>query len=466
MKGSYTKHEGKWKKILDVRDTGVPAHKEGGGNHYILEGVNGPVHQSKVSGIKLPKEMNKADKIPGGLADNKKPADFDKKSLAAGIKVEMEHTSDRKIATEIAMDHLTEDPDYYKKLKTIEKQDRLEVTADGKIELDVGKEPLDKLKKKWASLKKALNSDIAIMTIAGQEYNPDEEEKDEKSDPKYDQENDVHDDMEEDEAESDAAEDDQSAVDTTEPMKMSTTSDEHAAAAPKAEAEVADAQEAGMSEEDIIKMLSDEGYSEAEIAHIVHGHTIPAPTLEDHKVLNERAEGDLDRKHKEDEHSSAREHKKRMNELEYEKAKGEISDPETEKNHRRRMLDLEYETTQGKKHQANLDVEHKKRMLDLEFNRAQKESEKVDPTEDLERQQMEFELAMKRMEKELELEFKKKELELKLKLTEEAARQKAEHAKYQAEADAEVNAQVKEHQAKHKIAEAKKPPKKEPKNGK
>jgi hypothetical protein len=33
----------------------------------------------------------------------------------------MEHTSDPKIAEEIAMDHLVEDPNYYKKLKTIEK---------------------------------------------------------------------------------------------------------------------------------------------------------------------------------------------------------------------------------------------------------------------------------------------------------------------------------------------------------
>ena len=54
--------------------------------------------------------------------------------------------------------------------------------------------------------------------------------------------------------------------------------------------------------------------------------------------------------------------------------------------------------------------------------------------------------------------FKKKELALKLKLTEEAAKQKHEHAKQQFESDAAVNAQVKENQAKHKIAESKKPP--------
>lgn len=61
------------------------------------------------------------DKIPGGIADKKSPKDFDKDSLKEGVKVEMEHTSDPKIALEIAMDHLTEDKEYYKKLKTIEK---------------------------------------------------------------------------------------------------------------------------------------------------------------------------------------------------------------------------------------------------------------------------------------------------------------------------------------------------------
>lgn len=66
----------------------------------------------------------KDDKIPGGLADKKSPEDFDKKKLAQGVKVEMEHTSDKAVAKEIAMDHLTEDPDYYKKLKTIEKNQK------------------------------------------------------------------------------------------------------------------------------------------------------------------------------------------------------------------------------------------------------------------------------------------------------------------------------------------------------
>lgn len=42
-----------------------------------------------------------------------------KNELIAGIGVEKEHTSSEKIAHRIAMDHLTEDPKYYSKLRKI-----------------------------------------------------------------------------------------------------------------------------------------------------------------------------------------------------------------------------------------------------------------------------------------------------------------------------------------------------------
>lgn len=62
------------------------------------------------------------DSVPGGKADKKTPMDFDPEKLSEGLKIELEHTDDRKLALEIAMDHLTEDEDYYRKLKKIEKQ--------------------------------------------------------------------------------------------------------------------------------------------------------------------------------------------------------------------------------------------------------------------------------------------------------------------------------------------------------
>jgi hypothetical protein len=42
-----------------------------------------------------------------------------KKELLMGIGVEKEHTPSEKTASQIAMDHLTEDPKYYSKLKQI-----------------------------------------------------------------------------------------------------------------------------------------------------------------------------------------------------------------------------------------------------------------------------------------------------------------------------------------------------------
>lgn len=66
--------------------------------------------------------MTWVDHIPGGLADEKSPDDFDPEALAKGTEVELEHTDDPQIATEVAMDHLTEDPKYYDKLEVLEKK--------------------------------------------------------------------------------------------------------------------------------------------------------------------------------------------------------------------------------------------------------------------------------------------------------------------------------------------------------
>jgi hypothetical protein len=60
------------------------------------------------------------DIIPGGRGRGKEPKAFNQKELRMGIKVEMEHTEDRDMAEEIAMDHLTEFPDYYTRLKKME----------------------------------------------------------------------------------------------------------------------------------------------------------------------------------------------------------------------------------------------------------------------------------------------------------------------------------------------------------
>lgn len=49
------------------------------------------------------------------------PVDQIKSQLAKGIKVELEHTTHRDVAHEIALDHLGEFPDYYDRLEQAEK---------------------------------------------------------------------------------------------------------------------------------------------------------------------------------------------------------------------------------------------------------------------------------------------------------------------------------------------------------
>jgi ADP-ribose pyrophosphatase YjhB (NUDIX family)/GNAT superfamily N-acetyltransferase len=61
--------------------------------------------------------LNK-DLLPGGKGDKAHDADFSKKEVAMGHKVEAEHTSNPKVAAEITRDHLTENPQYYSKLKS------------------------------------------------------------------------------------------------------------------------------------------------------------------------------------------------------------------------------------------------------------------------------------------------------------------------------------------------------------
>jgi hypothetical protein len=59
------------------------------------------------------------ESLTGGKADNIPRVCFDKRQLAIGKRIEREHTKNSKIAEEIARDHLTEDPNYYKKLKKV-----------------------------------------------------------------------------------------------------------------------------------------------------------------------------------------------------------------------------------------------------------------------------------------------------------------------------------------------------------
>ena len=73
----------------------------------------------------------KNDQVKGGKADKITPKDIMKKfdvsivkvnnELDKGTKIELEHTDNKEMAREIALDHLTEFPDYYTRLEKMEK---------------------------------------------------------------------------------------------------------------------------------------------------------------------------------------------------------------------------------------------------------------------------------------------------------------------------------------------------------
>lgn len=99
--------------------TRVVAFDEGDAKRAVEKTKRG----SKAIGAKKISDESKVNETEkGGLAKKagKKPEDFDKEQMAAGTKVETEHTDDPAKAQQIAMDHLTEDPQYYTKLKKME----------------------------------------------------------------------------------------------------------------------------------------------------------------------------------------------------------------------------------------------------------------------------------------------------------------------------------------------------------
>jgi len=115
-------------------------------------------------GITYEKKRLNEDKIPGGLAKGKTVEDIAKHygilssnikiQLEKGIKVEMEHTTDRQIAKEIAMDHLWEDPMYYTKLNKMEKGDLKEDESLSKIDSGLAFKIYDILKSEFPEITK------------------------------------------------------------------------------------------------------------------------------------------------------------------------------------------------------------------------------------------------------------------------------------------------------------------------
>jgi hypothetical protein len=97
------------------------------------------------------KQSFKEEKIEGGLADGmslgdlatKHKIDVEKltRQFIKGIKVEMEHTKNKLEASEIAMDHLYEDPNYYVKLNKIENKEENKISPKKQFSIDLQSDP-------------------------------------------------------------------------------------------------------------------------------------------------------------------------------------------------------------------------------------------------------------------------------------------------------------------------------------
>lgn len=413
--------------------------REGKSKEVIAENIRTEINAGKpqdqavaIAYSKAGKSMKK-DELAGGLADNKNPKDFDPKKLKEGLKVEMEHTSNKKIAQEIAMDHLTEDPSYYKKLKEIEKKEKMRIDRekDGKQELDYGVEELDKnpemdaaqsanqdaqqdldnLKNKWKKLKKAIANE-AFMSIG----TPEKEEQEQEINP-----DDIHALIDEHVGSEDEEENENSESELTEHEQ---------------EGEEELENEGVEDEESAEELLSQLGYSDIEIAHIIHGHHFPdVDELNAAKADTERAkkEGELSLQQlemqiKQGEHSLKSGHANIMNKLDADHKRKLY---ELEQEHKKRTLDLEHEKAK-RAAAAEDDTEHKKRLRDIEYEKAKKDipGDRFDDTEhqkrmmELEAEEKKIDLDLKKQEARLQLEFKKKEMELKLKHAEEIAKKK------------------------------------------
>lgn len=101
----------------------------------------------------------KENLISGGKGDHTKEQDVDEKQLKVGIEVEKEHTTDENVAKEIAIDHLTEDPQYYTKL-----------IKNGLVD----EHPALKLAKELGILESTINEYVSGINIVQQYIKPDE----------------------------------------------------------------------------------------------------------------------------------------------------------------------------------------------------------------------------------------------------------------------------------------------------
>lgn len=115
------------------------------------------------------------DFIPGGKGDTKNISDFNIYEFEIGKMVEMEHTTDKKVAIDIVKDHLAENPNYYSEL--IESglvDEKKAVTLYKKYKDKIHDGEAEKLKDEYYSIKRkpfVNNDDLKRMEEIGRELN-------------------------------------------------------------------------------------------------------------------------------------------------------------------------------------------------------------------------------------------------------------------------------------------------------
>lgn len=104
-------------------------NEEVNGAHFLAQVRKDPKLSSYINQFTSLKDSIKILKNKGILSETKKkdtpsmePDNVNPYELKKGIRVEMEHTDDPKKAEKIALDHLAEDPMYYTRLLTLEKE--------------------------------------------------------------------------------------------------------------------------------------------------------------------------------------------------------------------------------------------------------------------------------------------------------------------------------------------------------
>jgi len=311
------------------------------------------------------------DKLKGGKADKKKMSSFSQKELAAGAKVETEeHTKDKQIAREIAADHLTESPEYYKDLAVMERKMKKveEKMSDGSIKRAPGKELLEKepslLKSRWNIIKEALqkavvsNSAIPDMKslMAPAESEAPAKQPDAQQSPDNSQEQEAQP-QQPDASATPAPEDGENGGDS--PDDTASQQD----AAPEQSQDAEQPQE-DMSDDELIASLKDEGYTDQEIGFVLWGHHMPTDalnTVQDH--AHEMAQIDpQDPEHDEDNREHAKDHMKAMRdvELSHAKAKDPTPDVQMMREHKKAMLEMEREKA---KKMMEMEIKHKEHEL-------------------------------------------------------------------------------------------------------